>query len=142
MKKLLRMLLSLAVCLSLTIPASADGYESCSFADVSFGSYYDDAVLWACENGITNGVTESAFAPAAAVDRGQVMTLLYRAMGSPGTQSGSQAFSDVSIDAYYYHAASWAVSNGIAEGIGNGVFSPDTACTRAQIVTLLYRCMK
>ena len=107
------------------------------FTDVQSGSYYYDAVLWAVEQGITSGTSATTFAPDATVTRGQTVTFLYRAAGSP-TVTGS-SFADVAADAYYAAAVAWAVSENITAGTGNGLFSPDTACSRAQIVTFLYR---
>ena len=107
------------------------------FADVSASAYYYDAVLWAVENGVTNGTSDTAFSPDATVTRGQSMTFIWRANGSPAVGSGS--FSDVPADAYYTDAVAWAVENGITNGISATAFGPDNACTRAQIVTFLYR---
>ena len=109
------------------------------FSDVSADAYYYDAVLWAVKNGITSGTSATTFAPDAAVTRGQTVTFLYRAAGSPAA-SGS-GFSDVSSDAYYADAVAWAVQQNITTGTGNGQFSPNADCTRAQIVTFLYRAM-
>ena len=109
------------------------------FSDVSADAYYYDAVLWAVEKGITSGTSATTFAPDATVTRGQTVTFLYRAAGSPAA-SGS-GFSDVSSDAYYADAVAWAVQQNITTGTGNGQFSPDADCTRAQIVTFLYRAM-
>lgn len=107
------------------------------FTDVTASDYYYNAVLWAVENSITTGVSADRFAPGATVSRAQTVTFLYRAAGSPA--SGSSSFSDVSASDYYAAAVAWAVQNGITTGTGNGKFSPEQDCTRAQIVTLLYR---
>lgn len=107
------------------------------FTDVQAGSYYYDAVLWAVEQGITSGTSATTFAPDATVTRAQTVTFLYRAAGSPAVTGGS--FADVAADAYYAAAVAWAVSENITAGTGNGLFTPDTACSRAQIVTFLYR---
>ena len=107
------------------------------FVDIQSGAYYYDAVLWAVEQGITSGTSATTFAPDATVTRGQTVTFLYRAAGSPAVTGGS--FADVAADAYYAAAVAWAVSENITAGTGNGLFAPDTACTRAQIVTFLYR---
>ena len=107
------------------------------FSDVSANAYYYDAVLWAVENGITSGTSATTFAPDATVTRGQTVTFLYRAAGSPAATGDS--FSDVSGDAYYANAVAWAVQKGITSGTGNGQFSPNADCTRAQIVTFLFR---
>ena len=107
------------------------------FRDVSADAYYYDAVLWAVENGITAGTSATAFAPDAAVTRGQTVAFLHRAAGAPAA-SGA-AFSDVAADSYYAEAVAWASQNGIASGTGDGRFSPQAFCTRSQIVTFLYR---
>ena len=109
------------------------------FSDVTSGSYYYDAVLWAVENGITSGTSATTFGPDATVTRGQTVTFLYRAAGSPAASRSS--FADVSADAYYADAVAWAVSEGITSGTGNNAFSPDADCTRGQIVTFMYRNM-
>ena len=107
------------------------------FADVPAGSYYAKAVAWAIENGITNGMTETTFAPNATCTRGQSVTFLYRAL--KGTASGSANFTDVKSDAFYADAINWAVANNVTNGTSNTTFSPNADCTRAEIVTFLYR---
>lgn len=109
-----------------------------SFADVPADAYYAKAVAWAVENGITEGTSDTTFAPGTICTRAQGAALLYRAAGSPAV-SGSAAFTDVPADAYYADAAAWAEQKGITDGIGNGLFGPHNNCTRAQIVTFLYR---
>ena len=109
-----------------------------SFADVPADAYYRDAVLWAVEQGITNGVSEGRFDPNATVTRGQTVAFLYRAAGRPSV-SGSSVFHDVDAGAYYEDAVTWAYQKDITGGTSSSQFSPDTACTRAQIVTFLYR---
>ena len=111
------------------------------FTDVPSGSYYYDAVLWAMEQGITKGTSDTAFSPNASCTRAQIVTFLWRANGSP-VVSGNSAFTDVASDAYYAAAVAWAEKNGVTGGIGNGLFGSDNNCTRAQIVTFLYRAMK
>ena len=111
------------------------------FADVKAGSYYYDAVLWAMEQGITKGTSDTAFSPNASCTRAQIVTFLWRANGSPAV-SGNSAFTDVAADAYYAAAVTWAEKNGVTGGIGNGLFGSNNNCTRAQIVTFLYRAMK
>ena len=108
------------------------------FRDVRSTDYYYDAVLWAVENGITSGTGADTFSPTATVTRGQTVTFLYRAAGSP-TVGGSAGFSDVNANDYYNSAVAWAAENNITGGTGNGKFSPKADCTRGQIVTLLYR---
>jgi len=110
-----------------------------SFADVKdSGAYYYKAVLWAAEQGITAGTDTSHFSPGATVTRSQVVTFLWRAAGSPKA-SGALSFQDVSKTAYYADAVRWAVQNRITTGTGAVTFSPNDPCTRAQIVTFLYR---
>ncbi len=109
-----------------------------SFADVPADAYYAKAVAWAVENGITEGTSDTTFAPGTICTRAQGAALLYRAAGSPAV-SGSAAFTDVPADAYYADAAAWAEQKGITGGIGNGLFGPHNNCTRAHIVTFLYR---
>ena len=108
-----------------------------SFTDVSASAYYAKAVAWAVENGITNGMTETTFAPDATCTRGQSVTFLHRAL--KGTASGSTNFTDVASDAFYADAINWAVANNVTNGTSNTTFSPNADCTRAEIVTFLYR---
>ena len=108
-----------------------------SFTDVPVSTYYAKAVAWAVENGITNGMTETTFAPNAACTRGQSVTFLHRAL--KGTASGSANFTDVKSDAFYADAINWAVANNVTNGTSNTTFSPNADCTRAEIVTFLYR---
>ena len=111
-----------------------------SFADVSTDAYYYEAVKWAAKNGITGGVGNGLFAPDAPCTRAQIVTFLWRAAGSPEPKNAS-SFSDVPASAYYARSVAWAVENGITTGTGNGGFSPDATCTRAQSVTFLYRAL-
>ena len=108
------------------------------FKDVSANDYYYDAVMWAVETGITSGTGADTFSPTATVTRGQTVTFLHRAAGSP-EGNGNSSFSDVNKNDYYNSAALWAAQNGITTGTGDGRFSPGADCTRAQIVTLLFR---
>ena len=108
-----------------------------SFTDVPASAYYAKAVAWAIENGITNGMTETTFAPDATCTRGQSVTFLHRAL--KGTASGSANFTDVKPDAFYADAINWAVANNVTNGTSNTTFSPNADCTRAEIVTFLYR---
>ena len=108
------------------------------FSDVSADSYYAKAVAWAVENGITGGTGDGKFSPDATCTRAQAVTFLYRASGMPAV-SGNAAFSDVATNAYYAAAVKWAEKNGITGGIGGGLFGSDNNCTRAQIVTFLFR---
>ena len=108
------------------------------FADVPVDAYCYEAVKWAASEGITGGIGNNLFAPGRPCTRGQIVTFLWRAAGSPAPKSMS-SFADVAEDAYYAKAVAWAVENGITGGTGNGKFSPDATCTRAQAVTFLYR---
>ena len=110
------------------------------FVDVATGSYYEDAVDWAVENGITKGTDDTHFSPDGICTRAQIVTFLWRAAGSPEPKTMS-SFADVSMDAYYAKAVAWAVENGITTGTGDGKFSPDATCTRAQSVTFLFRAL-
>lgn len=105
--------------------------------DVAAGSYYEKAVAWAIENGITTGTADGLFAPGATCTRAQSMTFLFRA--SKASADGAPAFSDVAADAYYAEAVKWATDNGITNGTTSSTFSPGSGCTRAQIVTFLWR---
>ena len=111
------------------------------FTDVKAGSYYYDAVLWAVENGITKGTSDTMFSPDATCSRAQIVTFLWRANGSP-VASGNSDFTDVAADAYYAAAVTWAEKNGVTGGIGGGLFGSGNNCTRAQIVTFIWRCKK
>lgn len=108
------------------------------FTDVSPNEYYYEAVLWAVENNITAGTSATSFSPNATCTRGQIVTFLHRLAGTPSS-SASNSFNDVSANQYYYNAVQWAAANDITSGTGNGKFSPNSSCTRAQIVTFLYR---
>ena len=110
------------------------------FSDVDPQEYYGKAVLWAVENGITNGMGVGVFAPNGTVTRGQVVTFLWRMHDSP-VVSGSAPFSDVPAGEYYSDAVLWAVQNGVTNGKTDTTFAPNDSCTRGQIVTFLYRDM-
>ena len=129
-----------------TMPASkveinatfAKEIETSPFSDVSTSAYYYEAVKWAQEKGITGGIGNGLFGPNQPCTRAQIVTFLWRAAGSPEPKTMS-SFADVSMDAYYAKAVAWAVENGITTGTGDGKFSPDATCTRAQSVTFLFR---
>ena len=110
-----------------------------AFVDVPAGSYYEEAVNWALENWITEGTSDTLFSPDAPCTRAQAVTLLWRAAGCPAPKSYTTAFEDVTSGSYYYQAVLWAVENGIVNGTSETAFEPDALCTRAQIVTLLFR---
>ena len=105
--------------------------------DVVSGSYYEKAVAWAIENGITTGTTTSTFSPDATCTRAQAVTFLARALNAKAASAAE--FSDVPADSYFADAVAWAAANGVTEGIGGGLFGSDNDCTRGQIVTFLYR---
>ena len=109
-----------------------------TFGDVPADAYYAKAVAWAVENGITNGTTDTTFGPDETCTRAHGVTLLSRAAGT-NTASGNSNFADVDVNAYYASAVKWAVDNGITNGISSSLFGPDSSCTRAQVVTFLYR---
>lgn len=109
------------------------------FRDVPSGAYYEDAVNWAVANGITNGMTADLFDPNGICTRAQAVTFLWRAAGSPAPKSSAMPFTDVPADSYFYNAVLWAVENGITKGTSDTTFSPSTTCSRAQIVTFLWR---
>ena len=109
------------------------------FSDVAGGAYYNEAVRWAVRNGIASGTDAKHFSPDAACTRGQAVTFLWRAAGSPAPTLAENPFTDVKPSDYCYDAVLWAVETGIAKGTSASTFSPDAACTRGQIVTFLYR---
>lgn len=120
------------------IKADSTDQPAISFIDVVPGVYYYDAVVWAVAQGITNGTTTTTFSPNAPCTRGQIVTFLWRAAGSPAV-SGSSPFTDVQPGDYWYDAVLWAVSMGITTGTSANTFSPNDTCTRGQTVTFLYR---
>ena len=116
-------------------PASSNN----PFTDVKAGAYYYKAVLWAVENGITNGMSATTFEPNGSCTRGQVVTFLNRTAGNPSASSGKSQFTDVKDSAFYYGSMLWAVENGITNGMTATTFDPGKACSRGQIVTFLHR---
>lgn len=130
-----------------TMPASdvtvtavfAAGEKTARFVDVPVGSTFFDAVEWAAAQGITTGTTGTTFSPANACTRGQIVTFLWRAFGSPEPKTAACPFTDVTEDSFCYKAVLWAVENGITTGTTDTTFSPNVPCSRAQAVTLLYR---
>ena len=143
-RKFLTMLVLLLLLLQILTPlpsaAEAEQSDPQTFADVLSGAFYEKPVQWALAQGITNGVDETHFAPAQTCTRAQVVTFLWRAAGGfePVRQEEAR-FSDLSETAYYYKAVLWAVENGITTGVDETHFAPDKPCTRAQIVTFLWR---
>ena len=112
------------------------------FVDVATGSYYEDAVDWAVENGITKGTDDIHFSPDGICTRAQAVTFLWRTAGSPASKTSTMPFTDVPVGSYYYDAVLWAVENGITKGTSDTTFSPNMTCSRAQIVTFLWRSEK
>ena len=112
------------------------------FVDVATGSYYEDAVDWAVENGITKGTDDTHFSPDGICTRAQAVTFLWRAAGSPKPETRAMPFTDVPVGSYYYDAVLWVVENGITKGTSNTTFSPNMTCSRAQIVAFLWRSEK
>ena len=112
------------------------------FVDVATGSYYEDAVDWAVENGITKGTDDTHFSPDGICTRAQAVTFLWRAAGSPKPETRTMPFTDVPAGSYYYDAVLWAVENDITKGTSDTTFSPNMTCTRAQIVAFLWRSEK
>ena len=112
------------------------------FVDVATGSYYEDAVDWAVENGITQGTDDTHFSPDGICTRAQAVTFLWRTAGSPVSKTHAMPFTDVPVGSYYYDAVLWAVENGITKGTSDTTFSPNMTCTRAQIVAFLWRSEK
>ena len=110
------------------------------FTDVKTGDYFYKAVLWAYENGITKGTSDTEFSPNATVTRGQTVTFLYRLTGEK--TNGNNPFTDVMTGDYYYDSVLWAYENDITSGTSDTTFSPNDNCLRGQIVTFLYRCNK
>jgi uncharacterized repeat protein (TIGR02543 family) len=109
------------------------------FTDVPGGAYYRDAVSWAYGEGIVTGLGASVFGPDGVCTRAQAVTFLWRAAGSPAARNAAMPFADVPYGSYYYDAVAWAVSKGIAKGTSRTTFSPNASCTRAQIVSFLWR---
>ena len=118
---------------------SSREYNPNPFEDVSEDDYYYDAVLWAVKNNITSGTDETHFAPRESCTRAQVVTFLWRAMDEPEPETTKNPFVDVKEDKYYYKAVLWAAEKGITSGIDETHFAPKSSCTRAQVVTFLYR---
>ena len=112
------------------------------FVDVATGSYYEDAVDWAVENGITKGTDDTHFSPDGICTRAQAVTFLWRAAGSPASKTSTMPFTDVPVGSYYYDAVLWVVENGITKGTSDTTFSPNMTCSRAQIVAFLWRSEK
>ena len=120
------------------VPTEVPG-NPMTFEDVEESDYYYDAVRWAVEHGITEGTSNTTFAPKDYCSRGQVITFLWKAMGSPEPLRSSNPFADVPEDAYYTKAVLWAAEQNIASGPSESTFSPDAPCARAQVMTFLWK---
>ena len=121
-----------------TTPTEVPG-NPMTFEDVADSDYYYDAVRWAVEHGITEGTSNTTFAPKDYCSRGQVITFLWKAMGSPEPRNSTSPFEDVSDDAYYTKAVLWAAEQKIASGSSDTTFSPNAPCSRAQVMTFLWK---
>ena len=126
------------VTVSAAFKAAAPASEN-PFTDVPSGAYYEDAVIWAVKEDITSGTSATTFNPDGSCTRAQAVTFLWRAAGSPEPKSAAMPFTDVPAGSYFEKAVLWAVENGITKGTSDTTFSPDASCTRAQIVTFLWR---
>ena len=126
------------VTVSAAFKAAAPASEN-PFTDVPSGAYYEDAVVWAVKKGITSGTSATTFNPDGSCTRAQAVTFLWRAAGSPEPKSAAMPFTDVPAGSYFEKAVLWAVENGITKGTSDTTFGPDASCTRAQIVTFLWR---
>ena len=126
------------VTVSAAFKAAAPASEN-PFTDVPSGAYYEDAVIWAVKKGITSGTSATTFDPDGNCTRAQAVTFLWRAAGSPEPKSAAMPFTDVPAGSYFEKAVLWAVENGITKGTSDTTFGPDASCTRAQIVTFLWR---
>ena len=120
--------------------APAPASQNNPFQDVAEDAYYYRAVLWAVEEGITKGLSQTSFGPDQECTRGQVATFLWRYRGTPSASSGNP-FTDVTETDFYFDSVLWAVENNVTNGLGDGIFGPNNPCTRAQIVTFLYRAL-
>lgn len=126
------------VTVSAAFKAAAPASEN-PFTDVPSGAYYEDAVIWAVKEDITSGTSATTFDPDGSCTRAQAVTFLWRAAGSPEPKSAAMPFTDVPAGSYFEKAVLWAVENGITKGTSDTTFTPDASCTRAQIVTFLWR---
>lgn len=141
MKKFLRMgALLLALSVSLNMTALAKAADTAEFNDVKEDDYFQPAVVWGVENGITNGVGDNLFDPEGEVTRAQVVTFLWRMVGQPDYET-AETFTDVQKGSWYEEAVKWATAEEVTLGTGEGLFSPDATCSRAMCITLLYRIM-
>ena len=137
MKKIISLMLTVAICLSLAVPA----FAASTFSDVPHNAYFKDAVDWAVNNNVTAGIGNNQFGPNQSCTRAQTMTFLWRAHGSPEPKNiaSGTAFSDVNANDYFAKPIAWAVENGITAGIGNNQFGSNQKCTRGQVMTFIWR---
>ena len=135
MKRFWSFVMTLALVLSLFVPASA-AVEDTGFSDVSADADYAEAVVWCRENGVMNGTSSTAFSPDGTLTRAMVAAVLYRWEDSPAV-SGENPFSDNAEGTYYHDAVIWAAANGIVSGYGGGIFGPNDPVTREQLAVML-----
>ena len=138
-KRFLSLILSMVLCLGLFAPAMA---AEKTFSDVPKTHWAYQAVGAMVDKGLFSGTTETTFSPGEHCTRGQIVTFLWRAFGSPEPKTAACPFTDVTEDSFCYKAVLWAVENGITTGTSETEFSPNAPCTRAQAVTFLYRALK
>ena len=131
--------LVLALCMVFTLMPMSVMAQGEGFTEVTESDFFYEPVMWAVEEGITNGISETAFGPYALCNRAQIVTFLWRANGSPKAEKVVNPFMDVKKGDFWYDAALWALENGITNGIGEYVFGANEPCTRAQAVSFLYR---
>ena len=112
------------------------------FKDLKKGAFYEKAVAWAVEQGITNGLSDDKFGPDAQCNRGQIVTFLWRYKGQPAPANEQTPFKDLKAGAFYLKAVAWAVESEVTNGVSKDKFGPDATCTRGQVVTFLYRAAK
>lgn len=131
----------MAFIMALLMLTPAGAAAKTPFADVPDGAYYEEAVEWALDTGVTTGTSADTFSPSASCTRGQVVTFLWRAVGTPAGSGEGSGFRDVAESAYYHDAVLWAAKESITNGTAKDSFSPETTCTRAQVLTFLWRAM-
>ena len=138
MKRSILMLIAIVtcICVTLSVATLAAGVK---FTDVPDGSWYYDAVYWAVDEGVTNGTSETTFSPDNVCSRAEAVTFIWRALGSPEVGDVTNPFTDIEVGSWYYKAVLWAVDNNVTSGTSATTFSPTMECSRAQIVTFLYK---
>ena len=118
------------------------GSGATAFTDLKPGAFYEKAVAWAVEQGITKGMSPTSFAPDATCTRGQIVTFLWRFKGMPAPVNDKSQFTDVIADSYCRDAVQWASESEVTRGVTNTTFGPDSICSRGQVVTFLYRAIE